>query len=146
MKNLKWLFLPITLLLWSFITYFCMYLVYFLLIYVSNLSWLFLIFGFIFILMILGLFASGIPSITAILITKLYKSKVANILHGIVGLISLILFISFVFSDPSIESLKENYTNNKWKMIILFFPFLGFIISSIYTSISIGFINKLKVE
>ena len=146
MKNLKWLFLPITLLLWGFITYICMYLVYFLLIYVSNLSWLYLIFGFIFILMILGLFASGIPSITAILITKLYKSKVANISHGIVGLISLILFISFVFSEPSIESLKENYTNNKWKIIILFFPFLGFIISSIYTSISIGFINKLKDE
>lgn len=140
---MRYLLLPITLILWIIIMYLCLWCVYAGILLIVSLGWLWIILGFTVIIALISIFATGIPALLGVAVIKIYKNnRFINILHALAGLISVVLFISFFFSEASMFTIKKLYEVEKWKIIILAFPFVGLILASLYSTFVIGFAPK----
>ncbi len=140
---MKYLLLPFTIILWHLLIYYCLYAVYAGLITVSYLHWIWIIIGFTIIITIISLFSVTIPTVCSILINNLYGDNfLIKLLHFFSGILALVFFFIFLFSDESIYTIKKSYFDNKWKLIILGFPYIGIILSSLFSNFVIFNMKK----
>lgn len=141
---MKYFLLPVTLIGWALISYFALLAVYVGIMMIAQLSWIWIILGFSFLIGIVYLVGVGIPNLIKILILKLYSNRTTNILHAISGLLGIVLFGFILFSPSNIENFSAIWVDNKWKLIINFFPFLGLIVVSIISNL--GFFSLETTE
>lgn len=141
---MKYFLLPVTLIGWALISYFALLAVYVGIMMIAQLSWIWIILGFSFLIGIVYLVGVGIPNLIKILILKLYSNRTTNILHAISGLLGIVLFGFILFSPSNIENFNAIWVDNKWKLIINFFPFLGLIVVSIISNL--GFFSLETTE
>lgn len=141
---MKYFLLPVTLIGWALISYFALLAVYVGIMMIAQLSWIWIILGFSFLIGIVYFVGVGIPNLIKILILKLYSNKTTNILHAIFGLLGIVLFGFILFSPSNKENFSAIWVDNKWKLIINFFPFLGLIVVSIISNL--GFFSLEPTE
>ncbi len=141
---MKYFLLPVTLIGWALISYFALLAVYVGIMMIAQLSWIWIILGFSFLIGIVYLVGVGIPNLIKILILKLYSNRTTNILHAISGLLGIVLFGFILFSPSNKENFNAIWVDNKWKLIINFFPFLGLIVASIISNL--GFFSLETTE
>lgn len=144
MKNLLF---PVTLLLWFVITYFSLRLTVVGLLWIFSLSWFWIIIAYTFIIGIVYFISTGVPAALKFLILRFYNySKTAIILHSAIGFLATILSVidmKYYFFDVSSDNIIGFLWNSDpLKFIVLLFPFLGVLLSSLYSN-SIGGIEMI---
>ena len=132
---MKYLLLPFTLSAWALISYFSLFAVYVGIMMIVQLSWLWIILGFTFLIGIVYLVGVGIPNLLKILIVKLYSNRTTNILHALAGFLGIVIFLIFLFSPAAKSTFNTIWIDSKWKLIINIFPFLGLILANIISNL-----------
>ncbi|MFH6971825.1 hypothetical protein [Flavobacterium petrolei] len=140
---MKYLLIPLTVILWILTSYYGFYYGIVLIAWMFNLSWIWIILGYPFLIGLIFGLANGIPSLLRFLILRIFGLNwLSVIVHSIAGLIGMIMIFIF-FKDNPIEYVSgetsESLLSGMWrssplKTIILFIPCLGLIISIMYSS------------
>lgn len=143
---MKFLLLPVTLLLWLILTYALLWIGLSASLIVVNFSWTVLLIS-LAVLFALGiLIAVIIPTTLSVLIETFYKNRFINILHAIFGIAGVLLFLNYLTADHVKSIISQNWVNHKWKSIVLSIPMLGFFISMGYSSISMILVKKKAIN
>lgn len=130
--------------LWYLTTYYGVYISVNGMAFVFSLSWLWLIMGYPFLIGAVFGISNGIPSLLRILILKAYGVNwVSCILHSLAGVIGVVQIIRFYIATPpevvigneSFFFLKGMWEVAPFKTIFLAFPFLGLVISLLWSTI-----------
>jgi len=120
-----------------------------------NLSWLWLIIGYTFLIGIISFLVYTLPALINFLILKFYRlSWFSIIVHSIAGLFGIIYFYYFIYQNPPVmvsgnetTSLLKALWNQSWlKTIFLIIPFIGLQIGLIYQGIFSPISMKLENE
>jgi len=131
-------------LLWFLTTYYGIYIAVLGMAFIFSLSWLWLVFGFLFLMVALLWISNSIPSLLRLLIIKFYGlnwfSCIVHSLAGVVGLVQIIRFFSasppeIVIGDESFFFLRGMWKVAPLKTVFLAIPFLSLVISIIWSSI-----------
>jgi hypothetical protein len=152
---MKYLLIPITMILWYLTAYYGFYYGIILMIWMFNLSWIWIILGYPFLIGLIFGLTNGIPSVLRILVLRLYGTNwFSVIVHSIAGLIGIIMIFTFFKNNP-IEYVSgdktESLLSGMWdsspiKTIVLFIPFIGLIISLLYSTILAPILLKFENE
>jgi len=152
---MKYLLIPITMILWYLTAYYGFYYGIILMIWMFNLSWLWIILGYPFLIGLIFGLTNGIPSVLRILVLRLYGTNwFSVIVHSIAGLIGIIMIFTFFKNNP-IEYVSgdktESLLSGMWdsspiKTIVLFIPFIGLIISLLFSTILAPILLKMKMN
>lgn len=152
---MKYLLTPLTAILWYLIAYYGFYYGIVLIIWMFNLSWIWIILGYPFLIGLIFGLTNGIPSLLRFLILRLFGVNwFSIIIHSIAGLIGIIMIFIFFKNNP-IEYISGNksesllcgmWNSSPVKTIILFIPFIGLIISLLYSSILAPIMLKFENE
>jgi len=152
---MKYLLIPITMILWYLTAYYGFYYGIILMIWMFNLSWLWIILGYPFLIGLIFGLTNGIPSVLRILVLRLYGTNwFSVIVHSIAGLIGIIMIFTFFKNNP-IEYVSgdktESLLSGMWdsspiKTIVLFIPFIGLIISLLFSTILAPILLKFENE
>lgn len=141
-KFMKYLLLPFTLIIWGFISYFAMWATFSGILIICQFSWLVLFFAFFILIGLVSLISFSLPALVKLLILKLYDNRVINILHAIAGLLGIICFGFYIFSQPIKDLISAIWQIGKWKMIINAFPFLGLFAASIINNLAFAKLDE----
>lgn len=152
---MKYLLTPLTAILWYLTAYYGFYYAISLIVWMFNLSWIWIILGYPFLIGLIFGLTNGIPSLSRFLILRLFGLNWFSIIvHSIAGLIGIIMIFIFfkdnpiqsVSSDKSESLLSGMWSSSPLKTIILFVPFLGSIISLIYSSTLAPILLKFELK
>ena len=98
---MKYFLIPFTFILWYLIAYYSLFLCLVGMLYIFSLSWIWLIFGYLFLIAIVFGISNGIPSLFRYLIVKLYGiSWFTCLIHSLAGLLGVIWFLYYYVSNP----------------------------------------------
>ncbi len=143
-NELKYILIPLTMLLWYLTTYYGIYAAVIGIAFVFSLSWFWLIIGYTFLIGVVYGISNGIPSLLRLLILKVYGinwfSCIVHSISGVVGLVQILRFYNanppeLVIGDESFFFLKGMWKVAPFKTILLTMPFLGLVISIIWSNI-----------
>jgi len=149
---MKYLLLPLTTFLWYLSAYFGFYYGVVLMIWMFNLSWIWIIIGFPFIFGFSYGLTNGIPTVFRYLVMKLYVLNwFTVIIHSIAGLLGIIMIIVFFKNNPieyvsssgNVSLLKGMWKTHPVKLVVLFIPFLSLIFSLMYSAIITPILMKV---
>jgi hypothetical protein len=153
MKYLKFLLLPLTLLLFYCFTYYGIYYSLLGFVFLYSLSWIWLILGFSIIFGLLTIVISEIPSLLRILIFKMYNyNKGVVILHTIAGFIGLIAILYFFYLNPIGNSAENSsflgfmWNQAPFKTIVICAAYISFIISFLISSLYLPIYGDIILE
>lgn len=141
---MKYILLPITIVLWYLTSYYGIYITVIGTAFIFSLSWLWWIIGYLFLMAALFGITISLPSLLKLLILKYYGmswfSCIVHSLAGLVGLIQIIrLFVAnppeLVIGNEPVFILKGMWEVAPIKTIIIVPPFLGFVVSLIWSNI-----------
>ncbi len=140
---MKYLLTPLTAILWYLTAYYGFYYGIILIVWMFNLSWIWIILGYPFLIGFIFGLTNGIPSFLRFLILRLYGinwfSVIVHSVAGLIGIIMIFIFfkdnpIEYVSGKKSESLLRGMWSSSPLKTIILFIPFIGLILSLIYSS------------
>lgn len=143
-KEMKYILIPLTMLLWYLTTYYGVYIALIGMGFVFSLSWVWLIMGYIFLIGAVFGIANGIPYLLRLLILKVYGinwfSCIVHSLAGVFGIAQIIRFFSatppeIVIGDESFFFLTGMWEIAPFKTVFIALPFLGLVITLIWSSI-----------
>jgi hypothetical protein len=150
---MKYLLIPLTIILWYLTAYYGFYFGIVLIVWMFNLSWIWIILGYPFLIGFIFGITNGIPSLLRLLILRLFGINwFSVIVHSIAGLIGIIMIFIFFKNNP-IESVSgnksESLLSRMWnfspiKTTVLIIPFFGLVISLLYSSILAPIILKFE--
>ncbi len=152
---MRYILMPFTLLLWFLTAYYGLYFTVYAMAFVFSLSWFWLILGYIFWISIIFGILNGIPGLLRYLILKLYGinwfSCIVHSLAGLVGVVVIILFFSanppeLVTGDEAVFMLTGMWELAPLKTIFVGIPFLGVVISVLWSTIISPIYIKLKLS
>ena len=152
---MKYILIPLTMFLWYLTTYYGIYIAVIGMAFVFSLSWLWLIMGYIFLIGAVFGISNGIPSLLRFLILKAYGinwlSCILHSLAGVVGVIQVIRFYSvnppkLVIGDQAFFILTGMWEVAPFKTVFLAFPFLGLVISLLWSTIIAPVCIKLTID
>lgn len=141
---MRYALIPLTMLLWYLTTYYGIYFAVIGMAFVFSLSWFWLIIGFPFLIGAVFGISNGIPSLLRLLILKVYGINwFSCIVHSIAGVVGLVVILRFynasppelVIGDESFFFLKGMWKVAPFKTVFLAMPFLGLVISIIWSNI-----------
>jgi len=149
---MKYILIPLTMLLWYLTTYYGVYIALIGMGFVFSLSWVWLIIGYIFLIGAVFGISNGIPSLLRLLILKVYGinwfSCIVHSLAGVFGIAQIIRFFSatppeIVIGDQSVFFLTGMWEIAPFKTVFIALPFLGLVITLIWSSIFVPIYIKL---
>ncbi|MCM4171834.1 hypothetical protein DHD32_10100 [Arenibacter sp. TNZ] len=152
---MKYLLIPLTIFLWYLTAYLGIYFGVVLMTWMFSLSWIWLLLGYTFLIGLIFGLTNGIPSLLRYLILKLYGLNwFTAVVHSIAGLLGIIAVFAFFYSNPpemvsgnmSVPILSAMWNSAPIKTIFLFIPFIGLILSLIYSTSIAPIIMKLEIE
>jgi hypothetical protein len=152
---MKYLLIPFTLMFWYITAYYGIYYSLLLCIYLSTLSWLWIIVAFPILIGITFTLTNSIPGLIRHYILKLYNfnlfSSIAHSIAGIVGVFSIFYFFynnppEVVNNDTSVFILKALWQDSPLKTLLLSISFFGIATSLIWSTIFSPFIVKTEEE
>jgi len=138
--------------LWYLTTFYGLYIAVIGMALVFSLSWLWFIMGYIFLIGAVFGISNGIPSLLRFVILKAYGINwVTCILHSLAGVIAVVQIIRFysatppelVIGDESFFILTGMWEFAPFKTVFLAFPFLGLVISLLWSTIIAPVYTKL---
>ncbi|MBW1929916.1 MAG: hypothetical protein JRJ13_12290 [Deltaproteobacteria bacterium] len=152
---MKYILILLTMFLWYLTTYYGIYIAVIGMAFIFSLSWLWLIFGYLFLIGTVFGISNGIPSLLRLLILKIYGINwfccIAHSLAGVVGLVQIIRL--FNASPPELVVGGESFfiLTGMWKIapfktIFLAMPFLGLVISIVWSNIIAPVYIKLRED
>lgn len=140
---MKFLLIPITLVLWLVLTYLLLWLGLSASLVVLNFSWIALLFSSVILIALGTLISVVIPTAISVVIEKFYNdNRFVNALHALSGVIGVLLFLNYLTADHLQNILRLNWVNHRWKIIILSIPISGMFLAMLYSSISMVLIKK----
>lgn len=143
-NKMKYILIPLTVLLWYLSTYYGVYIALIGMGFVFSLSWIWLIMGYIFLIGAVFGISNGIPSLLRLLILKVYGinwfSCIIHSLAGVFGIAQIIRFFratppEIVIGDESLFFLTGMWEVAPFKTVFIALPFLGLVIALIWSSI-----------
>ena len=152
---MKYILIPLTMFLWYLTTYYGIYIAVIGMAFIFSLSWLWLIFGYLFLIGAVFGISNGIPGLLRFLILKIYGITwfccIAQSLAGVVGLVQIIRFFNasppeLVVGDESFFILTGMWKIAPFKTIFLAMPFLGLVISILGSNIIAPVYIKLRED
>lgn len=150
---MKYILMPLTMFLWYSTTYYGIYVAVIGIAFIFSLSWCWLIVGYLFLMGAVFGISNGIPSLLRYLILKVYGinwfSCIVHSLAGVVGLVQIIRFYNasppeLVIGDESFFILKGMWMVAPFKTVFLAMPFLGLVISILWSNIIAPVYFKLR--
>lgn len=152
---MKYILILLTMFLWYLTTYYGIYIAVIGMAFIFSLSWLWLIFGYLFLIGTVFGISNGIPGLLRLLILKIYGINwfccIAHSLAGVVGLVQIIRL--FNASPPELVVGGESFfiLTGMWKIapfktIFLAMPFLGLVISIVWSNIIAPVYIKLRED
>ena len=154
-KKMKYVLTPLTVFLWYLTAYYGLYIAVIGMAFVFSLSWLWLIMGYIFLIGAVFGISNGIPGLLRFLILKVYGinwfSCIVHSFAGVVGVVRIIRFFSasspeLVIGDKSFFILTGMWEVAPFKTVFLAFPFVGLVISLLWSTIIAPVYIKLSGE
>ena len=130
--------------LWYLTSYYGVYIAVIGMAFIFSLNWLWLIFGYLFLIGAVFGVSNGIPGLLRILILKIFGINwfccIAHSLAGVVGLVQILRFFianppELVVGDESFFILTGMWKIAPFKTIFLAMPFLGLVISILGSNI-----------
>lgn len=152
---MKYILLPLSLFFWYLTTYYGIYIAVIGMLFIFSLSWLWIIIGYTFLIGLIFGISNGIPSLLRLLIIKSYGINwiicVLHSLAGVFGVFQIIRFYSttppeLVIGDESFFILIGMWKIAPFKTVVLAFPFLGIVISLLWSNIIFPIAIKLSGE
>lgn len=152
MSKLKYLLVPVTMLLWYMITYYSLLLGLKLMFWMFTLSWTWLFIVYFFLIGIVFGLVGEIPAIINHLILKIYNSNwLVIILHTIAGALGVYAFYYMLNMNPptmengveSLSLMEGLWKESKLKTILLSFTALGLLVQVVYVCVLHPIIGKL---
>jgi hypothetical protein len=150
---LKYLLLPISMFLWYVLVFYSIFFSFYLMIWMLELSWIWIIIGSTFLLGIIGSISHSIPSLLRYLILKFYGLNwIIVILHTLAGALALFETFYSIFnktyfisktSDVSLPIMTILWKEYPIKVIVLGFPFLSLLIMFLYSVLITPILFKL---
>ena len=150
---MKYILIPLTMFLWYLTTYYGLYIAVVGMAFMFSLSWLWLIIGYTFLIGIVFGISNGIPGLLRFLILKVYGinwfSCIVHSLAGLVGVVQVIRFFSanppeLVIGNESFFFLTGMWEVAPFKTVFLAFPFVGLVISLLWSTIIAPLYIKLS--
>ena len=152
---MKYILILLTMFLWYLTTYYGIYIAVIGMAFIFSLNWLWLIFGYLFLIGTVFGISNGIPYLLRLLILKIYGINwfccIAHSLAGVVGLVQIIRL--FKASPPELVVGSESFfiLTGMWKIapfktIFLAMPFLGLVISIVWSNIIAPVYIKLRED
>lgn len=148
---MKYLLTPLTIILWYLTAYYGFYFGIVLLVWMFNLSWIWIILGYPFLIGVIFGITNGIPSLLRLLLLRLvginWFSVIVHSIAGLIGIIMIFIFfknnpIEYVSGNKSESLLSGMWNSSPIKTIVLIIPFFGLVISLLYSSILAPIILK----
>ena len=152
---MKYLLTPLTVILWYLTAYYGFYYAILLIVWMFNLSWIWIVLGYPFLIGLIFGLTNGIPSLLRFLILRLFGlnwfSIIVHSVAGLIGIIMIFIFfkdnpIQYVSGDKSESLLSGMWSSSPLKTIILFIPFLGLIFSLLYSSTLAPILLKFEIK
>jgi hypothetical protein len=154
---MKIILLPVTLLIWYFLTYYGLYFSVLLILMFFSLHWLWIILLGITLITFITYFVNGIAGIIKLKLLSFYNhNQFFIIAHSISGLVASINIILYLYNNPPVignigDSESNFFLSKMWeispfKTIILFPTLIGILFSIVWTSIISSFFLKDVIE
>ena len=152
---MKYILTPLTMFLWYLTTYYGLYLAVIGMTFMFSLDWLWLIIGYLFLVGIIFGISNGIPGLLRFLILRIYGinwfSCIVHSLAGVIGVVQIIRFYNgnppvLVIGDKSSFILTGMWEIAPVKTAFLAFPFVGLIISLLWSTIVAPLYIKFSEE
>jgi len=152
---MKYLLIPFTMFLWYFTTCFGIGVVVAGMAFVFSLSWLWIMFGYLFLIGVVFAISNSIPSLMRLLILKIFGFNwVSCILHSLAGILGVVMMIQIYISSPPelvVEGKSVFLLSGMWdvapfKTILIVPPFFGIVISLFWSTIIAPIYLKLTGE
>ena len=152
---MKYVLTPLTMFLWYLTTYYGLYFAVIGMAFMFSLSWLWLIMGYLLLVGIIFGISNGIPGLLRFLILKIYGinwfSCIVHSLAGVIGIVQVIRFFStnppeLVIGDESLFILTGMWQIAPVKTVFLAFPFVGLVMSLLWSTIIVPIYIKLLGE
>lgn len=152
---MKYILIPFTMLLWYLTAYYGLYYAVLGIAYMFSLSWFWLIMGGIFLVGLIFGVTNAIPSLLRLLILNIYGinwfSCTIHSLAGTIGIVQVVRFLSanlpqLVIGDESLFILTGMWRTAPFKTVFLVFPFVGLILSLLWSTIVAPIYIKLSGE
>ena len=143
-KKMRYLLIPITFVIWCALTFYGLLLCLVGMSYVFSLSWIWLYFGYLFLVGIVPAILIGIPLLFRVVISKFYGINwFTCLVHSSAGLLGAVGFFIYYVSNPPVVVIGEDEVRmfyGMWmlapfKSIVIAFPFLGIFASIIWAFI-----------
>jgi len=143
---MKFLLIPITLVLWLVLTYLLLWLCLSASLVVLNFSWITLLFSSLILIGVGTILSVIIPTSISVVIEHFYNhNRFINILHAIFGILGVLLFLNYLTADHVRSIIRLNWISHKWKIIVLSLPITGMFVGMIYSSVSM-ILNKKESD
>lgn len=152
---MKYVWTPITMFLWFLTTYYGIYLAVLGMAFMFSLSWIWVMAGYPFLVGAIFGISNGIPSLLRFFILMLYRmSWFSCIVHSLAGVIGVFQIVGFYSSNPPelvIGGDSSFILAGMWaiapvKTVFLAFPFVGIVISLLWSTIIAPIYIKLSWE
>ena len=151
---MKYILTPLTMFLWYLTTYYGLYLVVLGMVFIVSLNWFWLIMGYLFLIGTLFAISNSIPALLRFLILKIYGINwFSCIVHSLAGAVGAGFFI---VNLPlcvlvSVEGDEVFFLTGMWeiapvKTVFFAFPFVGLVISLLWSTIIFPIHIKLSGE
>lgn len=150
---MRYILIPLTMFLWYLTTYYGIYVAVIGMAFVFSLNWFWLIIGYTFLIGAVFGISNGIPSLLRLLVLKVYGinwfSCIVHSIAGVVGLVQILRFYSasppeLVIGDESFFFLAGMWKVAPFKTVFLAMPFLGLVISILWSNIIAPIYIKLS--